>query len=72
VIATVAAGLVAGVGLGLASARYMEPLFFQVKVSDASTLAIPFAVILAVAAVATVPAIIRALRIDPVEILRTE
>jgi ABC-type antimicrobial peptide transport system permease subunit len=29
-------------------------------------------VILAVAAVATVPAIIRALRIDPVEILRTE
>jgi predicted permease len=72
VITMVAAGLVAGVGLGLASARYMESLFFQVKASDASTLAIPFAVILAVAAVATVPAILRALRIDPVEILRTE
>jgi putative ABC transport system permease protein len=72
VIAMVAAGLVAGVGLGLASARYMESLFFQVKASDASTLAIPFAVILALAAMATVPAILRALRIDPVEILRTE
>jgi putative ABC transport system permease protein len=72
VIAMVAAGLVAGVGLGLASARYMESLFFQVKASDASTLAIPFAVILAVAAVATVPGVLRALRIDPVEILRTE
>ena len=72
VIAMVAAGLVAGVGLGLASARYMESLFFQVKASDASTLAIPLAVILAVAAAATVPAILRALRIDPVEILRTE
>ncbi|MGC1461425.1 MAG: hypothetical protein WA802_04435, partial [Terracidiphilus sp.] len=68
----VVAGLVAGVGLGLASARYMESLFFQVKASDATMLAIPFAVILAVAAVATVPAVLRALRIDPVEILRAE
>jgi putative ABC transport system permease protein len=50
----------------------MESLFFQVKASDASTLAIPFAVILALAAVATVPGVLRALRIDPVEILRTE
>lgn len=72
VISRVAAGLVAGAGLGLASARYMESLFFQVKASDASTLAIPVAVILAVVAAATVPAVLRALRIDPVEILRTE
>jgi putative ABC transport system permease protein len=72
VFTIVVAGLVAGVGLGLASARYMESLFFQVKAWDASTLAIPFAVILAVAAVATVPAVLRALRIDPVEILRAE
>jgi predicted permease len=72
VFTMVVAGLVAGVGLGLASARYMESLFFQVKASDAVMLAIPFAVILGVAAVATVPAVLRALRIDPAETLRAE
>jgi predicted permease len=72
VLSMVTVGVVAGVGLGLASARYMESLFFQVKASDASMLAVPSAVILAVALVATVPAILRALRIDPVEILRSE
>lgn len=72
VFTMVVAGLVAGVGLGLASAQYMESLFFQVKASDVTVLAIPSAVILAVAAVATVPAVLRALRIEPVEILRAE
>jgi putative ABC transport system permease protein len=72
VFSMVAVGVVAGVGLGLASARYMESLFFQVKASDASMLAVPSAVILAVAVAATVPAVLRALRIDPVEILRAE
>jgi predicted lysophospholipase L1 biosynthesis ABC-type transport system permease subunit len=72
VFSMVAVGVVAGVGLGLASARYMESLFFQVKASDASILAVPSAVILALAVVATVPAVLRALRIDPVEILRAE
>jgi predicted lysophospholipase L1 biosynthesis ABC-type transport system permease subunit len=72
VLTMVIAGLAAGVGLGLASARYMDSLFFQVKASDATMLAFPSAVILAVAAVATVPAILRALRIEPVEILRAE
>jgi putative ABC transport system permease protein len=68
----VAVGVVAGVGLGLASARYMESLFFQVKASDPAMLVVPSAVILAVALVATVPSVLRALRIDPVEILRAE
>ena len=68
----VVAGLVAGVGLGLASARYMDSLFFQVKASDTTMLAIPSVVILAAAAVATLPAVLRALGIEPVEILRAE
>ena len=72
VFSMVVAGLVVGVGLGLAAARYMESLFFQVKASDATMLAIPAAVILAVAVVATIPAILRALSIEPVEILRAE
>jgi predicted lysophospholipase L1 biosynthesis ABC-type transport system permease subunit len=72
VFTMVVAGLVAGVALGLLSARYMESLFFQVKASDTSMVTIPCAVILAVAAVATMPAVLRALRIEPVEILRAE
>jgi len=72
VFTIVVAGLAAGVVLGLASARYMESRFFQVKASDGNMLVLPCAVILAVAAVATVPAVLRALRIDPAEILRAE
>jgi ABC-type antimicrobial peptide transport system permease subunit len=72
VFSMVVVGLVAGLGLGLASARYMESLFFQVKASDASLLVAPSTVILAVAVLATVPGVLRALRIDPAEILRAE
>jgi putative ABC transport system permease protein len=72
VYSMVGVGVIGGVAMGFASARYMESLFFQVKGSDVSMLAIPCAVILTVAVVATLPAILRALRIDPVEILRAE
>jgi predicted permease len=72
VFSMVIAGLAAGVGLGFASARYMQSLFFQVKASDVTMLVVPSAVILAVAIVATVPAVMRALEIDPAEILRAE
>lgn len=72
VFSMVAGGVVAGLVLGLASARYMESLFFQVKASDASMLIAPSAVIFAVAVMATLPGVLRALRIDPVEILRAE
>jgi predicted permease len=72
VFSMVAVGIVAGAGLGLASTRFMESLFFQVKASDTDVLAVPSAVILIVAALATVPAVFRALKIDPVEILRAE
>jgi putative ABC transport system permease protein len=72
VFSMVAVGVVAGVGIGLTCARSMESLFFQVKATDASMLAIPCAVILAVTVTATVPGVLRALRIEPVEILRAE
>jgi putative ABC transport system permease protein len=72
VFSMVVVGVIAGVALGLASARYVETLFYQVKPSDAARLAIPSVVILAAALLATVPAILRALRIDPAEILRSE
>ena len=72
VFGMVVVGVAAGVGLGLGSARYIEALFYQVKASDAGMLMLPSAVILIVVAVATVPAVMRALRVDPAEILRAE
>lgn len=68
----VALGVVAGAASGLMLARSMASLFFQVRASDASSLIVPSAVILAVAMVATLPAVVRALQIDPVDILRAE
>ncbi len=72
VFGMVTIGVVMGVGLGLGSARYIEALFYQVKASDAGMLMLPSVVILVVVVMATVPAVLRALRVDPAEILRAE
>jgi putative ABC transport system permease protein len=72
VLAMVAAGALAGMVLGLASARYIESLFFQVKATDAAMLAIPSLTIVAAALLAALPAVIHAVRIDPVTMLRSE
>jgi putative ABC transport system permease protein len=68
----VAAGALAGVALGLVSARYIETLFYQVKATDPAMLAIPALAIVAAAMLAALPAVIHALRIDPVTMLRSE
>jgi ABC-type lipoprotein release transport system permease subunit len=72
VYAMIGLGACAGVALGLESARYIESLFFQVKATDADMLAIPACAIFLTALVATLPAILLALRTDPTEILRAE
>ena len=72
VFTMVLAGAVAGVALGLASARYIQTLLYQVKPGDPAMLGIPAVVILAAAALAALPAVFRALRIDPVAMLRAE
>ena len=72
VFGMVTIGVMMGVGLGLGSARYIEALFYQVKASDAEMLTLPSVVILVVVMVAIVPAVLRALRVDPAEILRAE
>jgi predicted permease len=68
----VAIGAVAGLALGLASVRYVESLLYQVKATDAGVLAIPFLTILLAVVTAAVPPVLRALRIDPVAMLRVE
>lgn len=68
----IALGGCAGLALGFGAARYVESLFYQVKATDASILALPVSAILLTALVATLPAVLRALRTDPTEILRSE
>jgi len=68
----IALGGCAGIALGFGAARYVESLFYQVKASDADMIAEPACAILLTALVATLPAVLRALRTDPTEILRAE
>jgi predicted permease len=72
VFTMVAAGAVAGLALGMTSARYIENLLFQVRANDWVRLTLPSLTILAAAAVAAVPAVIRAVRVDPVKALRAD
>jgi len=68
----VLAGALVGLGLGMASARSIEALLYQVKATDVAMLALPSVVILAAALLAALPAVIHAVRIDPVAALRSE
>lgn len=70
VFSMVVIGAVAGLALGLCSIRYIETLLYQVKATD--VLALPFLILFAAAFLAAVPAVIRAVRIDPVAMLRAE
>jgi predicted permease len=72
VFGMVIAGALAGLGLGLASVRYIGALLYEVKATDATMLALPSIAILAAALLAAVPAVIRAVRIDPVAMLRSD
>ena len=67
-----ALGGCAGIALGFGAARFVKSLFYQVKATDADMLALPACAILLTAIVATLPSVLRALRINPTEILRTE
>ncbi len=68
----IALGGGAGLLSGFAAARYVESLFYQVKATDANIIAFPACTILLTALLATLPAVLRALRTDPTEILRTD
>jgi putative ABC transport system permease protein len=65
-------GAVAGLALGMTSVRYIAALLYQVRATDASMLGLPSVSILVAASLAILPPVIRAVRIDPVAILRAE
>lgn len=70
--AMVLAGAVAGLAFGMASVRYVQSLLFQVRLTDFAILVVPAVTILVTAILAALPAVIRALRTDPVMMLRAE
>jgi ABC-type antimicrobial peptide transport system permease subunit len=72
VLYMVTAGALAGVALGLISVRYIETLFYQVKATDPVMLTVPSLLVLGAALVAALPAVIHAVRIDPITMLRSE
>jgi putative ABC transport system permease protein len=71
-LALVLVGSSIGIILGFLSVRFIETLLFEVKATDIGVLALPTATIFAVALIAAVPAIVRAVRIDPATMLRLE
>jgi predicted permease len=68
VMTGVFAGLVCGLGL----ARSIQSLLYQVKATDVLMLALPGLIILAVACMAAVPALLRAIHVDPSTMLRAD
>jgi putative ABC transport system permease protein len=70
VFGMVLAGAVVGLALGMTSVRYIATLLYGVKATDLAMLAFPSCTILAAAVVAALPAVLHAVRIDPVTTLR--
>ncbi|HUI56807.1 MAG TPA: ADOP family duplicated permease [Bryobacteraceae bacterium] len=70
--AMVLAGAAIGLALGLAVARYVQSLLYEVKPTDPQMIAVPWLLLLSTTLLATVPAAVRAIRTDPVASLRTE
>jgi predicted permease len=72
IFSSVLLGALAGVVLGMASVRYIEALLYGVKATDLAMLALPAITIAAAALVAALPAVVHAVRIDPVSMLRAD
>jgi putative ABC transport system permease protein len=72
VMAMVLVGAAAGLIAGAASVRFVASLLYGVKGTDVSMMVLPAIVLLAAVACAAVPAVLRAVRIDPAIMLRAE
>ena len=66
------AGSLAGLAMGLASARYLGTLLYQVSPTDPSAVAFPSLTILAMALLAAALPVVRAVGADPAALLRVE
>jgi ABC-type lipoprotein release transport system permease subunit len=58
--------------LGAAFSRYIATLLYEVKATDVSSLVAPMLALIITAILAALPPIVRAVRIDPLKVLRSE
>ncbi|HYL75027.1 MAG TPA: ABC transporter permease [Bryobacteraceae bacterium] len=72
ILLIIGAGIAAGMAGGLALARYVASLLFEVKPSDFWSLALPLACLLLVSTLAALAPAVRAARVDPMVALRYE
>ena len=67
-----AIGIGAGLAVGFATVRFIASLLYEVKSTDPSMTITPILVIAGTVVAAAIPAVIRAVRIDPASMLRVE
>jgi predicted permease len=72
ILGPVGVGSIVGLAGGLAFGGVIERILFEVKASDATSIAAPLLTLAFAAAVAALPPAIRAVRIDPAQTLRSE
>jgi len=71
-LSMVCLGAAAGVAGGIASARVIETLLFDVKATDLGIVVVPLLTLFSASVLAALPPAIRAVRIDPARTLRSE
>jgi hypothetical protein len=57
---------------GIASQRFLEGLLYSVKATEAAIVTFPLVCLLSAATLVALPPILRAIRIDPSQALRSE
>jgi ABC-type antimicrobial peptide transport system permease subunit len=67
-----AVGIAGGLAVGFATVHFIASLLYDVKSTDPGMTIIPILVIAGTAVVAALPAVIRAVRIDPASMLRVD
>lgn len=72
IVAMVLSGIVIGAAVGLVFQQRLKSLLYQVNAADVALLAVPLLTIFAITLLSAIPAILRAIHIDPVEVLRAE
>ena len=65
-------GGLAGVALSMAVVRFVRTLLYQVRPADWRALALPLLMLITAGLLAALPAVIRAVRVDPVKVLRAD
>jgi putative ABC transport system permease protein len=68
----VGAGVILGLAGGLAFGQLVQSILFEVKATDAMSVAMPLVTLGVAAALAALPPAVRAVRIDPAQTLRSE